>query len=57
MDLTTVEKVLFKNVMPWLRTDLCATLLQRDREREGGERERERGRMMSIMKTSVARIN
>jgi len=52
-----VEKVLFKNVMPWLRTDLCATLLQRDREREGGERERERGRMMSIMKTSVARIN
>ena len=43
-----MEKVLFKKVMPWLRTDLCATLLQRERKRE---------KMMSIMKTSVARIN
>jgi hypothetical protein len=52
MVLTTVEKVLFKNVMPWLRTDLCATLLQRERERDG-----EKEKMMRIMKTSVAGIN
>ena len=43
MDLTTVEKVLFKNVMPWLRTDLCVTLLRRERTSER-ERERERER-------------
>jgi len=37
MDLTTEERVLFKKVMPWLRTDLCATLLQREREGENDE--------------------
>ena len=33
---------------------MCYSLAKRQRERGG---ERERGRMMSIMKTSVARIN